>query len=177
MAIAASDGVEVRRTHSASPGAASRRVAPSSPLRSMLALSAATRAVVAEPQLRSAVEALQREACRLTGAWEATVIALDRTRGTLWTRDDSAMSDEVHRLVTHVAATGQRAVIGHALLEPIGGPPACAVLTLRRRAGERFAADDLALLGALVGGVAATLHRLIERSFRHPVRPSQRAPR
>jgi hypothetical protein len=143
----------------------------------MLALSAATRAVVAEPQLRPAVDALQREACRLTGAWEATVIALDRARGTLWTRDDSAMSDEIHRLVTHVATTGQRAAIGHAVLEPIGGAPACAVLVLRRRAGERFAANDLALVGALVGGVAATLRRLIERSFRHPARPSLRAPR
>jgi hypothetical protein len=143
----------------------------------MLALSAATRAVVSAPQLRSATDALQREACRLTGACEATVIALDRTRGTLWTRDDSAMSDEVHRLVAHVAATGQRAVLGHALLEPIGGPPVCAVLALRRRAGERFATDDLALLGALVGGVAATLRRLIERSFRHPARPALRAPR
>lgn len=143
----------------------------------MLALSAATRAVVAEPQLRPAVDALQREACRLTGACEATVIALDRTRGTLWTRDSSAMSDEIHRLVAHVAATGQRAVIGHALIEPIGGPPSCAVLALRRRAGERFAANDMALVGALVGGVAATLHRLIERSLRHPARPSLCMPR
>jgi hypothetical protein len=143
----------------------------------MLALSAATRAVVAEPQLRSAAAVLQREACRLTGACEATVIALDRTRGALWTRDDSAMSDEIHRLVTHVAATAQRAMVGHALLEPIGGPPACAVLALRRRADERFAANDMALVGALVGGVAATLHRLIERAFRHPVGPSLRAPR
>ena len=53
----------------------------------MLALSAATRAVVAEPQLRPAVDALQREACRLTGAADATVIALDPARGSLWTRD------------------------------------------------------------------------------------------
>jgi len=140
----------------------------------MLALSAAIRAVVAEPQLRSAAAVLQREACRLTGACEATAIALDRTRGTLWTRDDSAMSDEIHRLVAHVAATGQRAVLGHALLEPIGGPPACAVLVLRRRADERFAANDMALVGALVGGVAATLNRLVERSFRHPAGPSPR---
>jgi hypothetical protein len=143
----------------------------------MLALSAATRAVVAEPQLRSAVAVLQREACRLTGACEATVIALDRARGTLWTRDDSAMSDEIYRLVAHVAATGQRAVLGHALLEPIGGPPACAVLALRRSADERFAANDMALVGALAGGVATALSRLIERSFRHPARPSLRAPR
>lgn len=140
----------------------------------MLALSAATRAVVAEPELRPAVAALEREVCRLTGASDATVIALDRTRGTLWTRDDSAMSDEIHRLVTHVAATGQRAVLGHALLEPIGGPPACAVLVLRRRAGEQFAADDMALVGALISGVAAPLSRLIDRSFRHPARPSLR---
>jgi hypothetical protein len=140
----------------------------------MLALSAATRAVVAEPQLRPAVAALQREVCRLTGASDATVIALDRTRGTLWTRDDSAMSDEIHRLVTHVAATGQRAVLGRALLEPIGRPPACAVLVLRRRAGEPFAADDMALVGALISGVAAPLSRLIDRSFRHPARPSLR---
>ncbi len=147
----------------------------------MLALSAATRAVVAEPQLRPAALALQREACRLTGACDATVIALDRTRGTLWTRDDSAMSDEVHRLIAHVAATGQRAVLGHALVEPIGGPPACAVLVVRRRAEERFAANDLALVGALVGGVQATLSRLIDRSFRHPAcplgRPSLRVSR
>jgi hypothetical protein len=143
----------------------------------MLALSAATRAVVAEPQLRSAAAVLQREACRLTGAREATVIALDRTRGTLWTRDDSAMSDEIHRLVAHVAATGQRAVLGHALLEPIGGPPACAVLVLRRRADEQFEASDQALVGALVGGVAATLNRLVERSFRGPAAAPLRVPR
>lgn len=143
----------------------------------MLALSAATRAVVAEPQLRSAAAVLQREACRLTGAREATVIALDRTRGTLWTRDDSAMSDEIHRLVAHVAATGQRAVLGHALLEPIGGPPACAVLVLRRRADEQFAANDMALVGALIGGVAATLNRLVERSFHPPGAPPLRVPR
>jgi hypothetical protein len=140
----------------------------------MLALSAATRAVAAEPLLRPAVAVLQREACRLTGACEATVIALDRARGTLWTRDDSAVSDEVHRLVAHVAHTGQRAVLGHALVEPVGGPPACAVLALRRRAGERFEADDIALVAALVGGVAATLYRLIDRSLGRSVGRSAR---
>ena len=142
----------------------------------MLALSAATRAVVAEPQLRPAVAALQREVCRLTGVSDATVIALDRTRGTLWTRDDSAMSDEFHRLVAHVAATGQRAALGHALLEPIGAPPACAVLVLRQRADRPFSADDLALVGALVGGVAITLSRLIDRAFRHPAVTARVAP-
>lgn len=127
----------------------------------MLALSAATRAVAAEPQLRPAVAALEREVCRLTAAREATMIALDRTRGTVWTRDDSAISDEVHALVARIAQSGQRAVFGHALFEPIGGPPACAVLAVRRRAYDRFEPDDIALVSALVGGVAATLNRLI----------------
>jgi hypothetical protein len=128
----------------------------------MLELSAAMRAVAAEPRLRPAVAALQREVCRLTGACEATVIALDRAHGTLWTRDGSAMSDQIRDLVTQVADTGRRAVLGHALFEPIGGPPARAVLALRRPAYERFADDDLALVAALSGGVAATLHRLID---------------
>ncbi|HEX3765108.1 MAG TPA: hypothetical protein VHW23_40710 [Kofleriaceae bacterium] len=136
----------------------------------MLALSAATRAVAAESQLRPAAAMLQREACRLTGASSATLIAIDPARGTLWTGGDTTVSDEIWRVVTRVAATGQRAVLGQVLLEPIGGPPACAVLALRRRAGERFEVDDLALVAALVGGVAATLHRLIDRSLGHQAR-------
>jgi hypothetical protein len=132
-----------------------------SPLRSMLELSAALRAVAAEPLLRPAVTALEREACRLTGASEATVFVPDRSRRTLWTRDGSVISDEIRALVTGVADTGRRGVFGHALLEPIGGPPARAVLVLRRCVHERFGSDDIALVAALAGGVAATLTRLI----------------
>jgi hypothetical protein len=126
----------------------------------MLALSAAMRAVAAEPELHPAVAALEREACRLTRAREATVIAIGRT-GAIWTRDGSVISDEVHALVTRVADSGQRAVLGPALFEPIGGPPARAVLAVRRRAYQRFERDDIALISALAGGVAATLHRLL----------------
>lgn len=143
-----------------------RRSAPADPLRSMLALSAASRAVAAEPQLRPAVAALQREACRLTGAADATVIALDRARGALWTRDGSVVSDEVSTLVRRVADTGQRAVFGHALFEPIGAAPARAVLALRRRRHHRFEPDDIALVAALAGSVAATLHRLLDAALR-----------
>jgi hypothetical protein len=128
----------------------------------MLALSAAMRAVGAEPLLRPAVAVLEREACRLTGAREATVIVIDRAHGTVWTRDGSVISDEVHALVARVAERGERAVFGHALFEPVGVPPACAVLALRRRAQDRFEPDDIALVAALAGGVAATLQRLID---------------
>jgi len=128
----------------------------------MLELSAALRAVAAQPRLRPAVAVLQREACRLTGAREATVIAIDRAHGTVWTRDGSAVSDEILDLVTQVADSGRRARFDHAVFEPIGGPPARAVLALRGDAYARFIDHDIALLAALSGGVAATLHRLLD---------------
>jgi len=127
----------------------------------MLALSAATRAVAAEPHLRPAVAALQREACRLGQAREATVVAFDWTNRTVWTLDGSVMSGEVRSLVTRIAGSGQREVRGHALIEPIGGAPASAVLVLRRSTGHRFDAHDVALVAALAGSVAATVNRLL----------------
>ncbi len=140
-----------------------------SPLPSMLELSAATRAVAAEPMLRSAVAVLQREACRLTRAREATVVTFDWTRQTVWTLDGSVMSSEVRALVARVAGTGQRQISGPSLIEPIGGAPACAVLALRRSIGDRFEDHDVALVAALTGSVAATLHRLIASRFTaHP---------
>jgi hypothetical protein len=161
-------GVPLRRTRSTPPASAPRVTASANPLRTMLELSAAMRAVADQPLLRPAVAVLQREACRLTGAAEATVIAIDRARGTVWTRDGSAISDEIHDLVAQVAESGRRALSGHALFEPIGGPPARAVLALRRHAYARFETEDIALVAALSGGVAATLNRLIDAATGHP---------
>ncbi|HEX2687413.1 MAG TPA: hypothetical protein VHN14_12390 [Kofleriaceae bacterium] len=127
----------------------------------MLELSAAVRAVAAEPQLRPAVAALQREACRLTRSNEATVVAFDGERGTPWTLDGSVVSGEMRVLVARVAGHGQREVFGHAVVEPIGGAPARAVLVLRRPVYDRFTPEELTLVSALTGGVAATLVRLL----------------
>jgi hypothetical protein len=165
--------VELRRTNRTSPiatlpspSAAARPRAEGSgafanPLPSMLELSAATRAVAAEAQLRPAIAVLQREACWLTRSFEATVITFDRARRTTWTLDGSVMSDEIHELVARVAGRGQREVFGHVLVEPIGTAPARAVLMVRRSAKAPFTPHDIALVAALVGGVAATLHRLL----------------
>jgi hypothetical protein len=129
-----------------------------SPLPSMLELSAATRAVAAEPALAPAVAALQREVCRLTGARDATVVTFDWASHATWTLDGSVMSSEVRALIARVAGSGQRDLWGHALIEPIGTAPAPAVVVVR---GARFTQHDLALIAALTGGVAATLQRLI----------------
>lgn len=129
----------------------------------MLELSAATRAVAAEPALAPAVAALQREVCRLTGAREATVVTFDWASHATWTLDGSVMSSEVRALIARVAGSGQRDLWGHALIEPIGSAPASAVLVLR---GARFAPHDLALISALAGSVAATLNRLVSTASR-----------
>ena len=149
------------RQRSGAPRRAQGTGGVASPLRSMLDLSAATRAVAAEPLLAPAVAALQREACRLTRSTDATVVTVDWEHGTTWTLDGSVMSDEVRELVARVAGSGQRELFGHALVEPIGSAPARAVIALRRPAADRFTRDDIALVSALVGGVAATLNRLI----------------
>jgi hypothetical protein len=170
MTIAPQISVDARRTPSpltepTSPAPAVRRSEGSgpfaSPLPSMLELSAATRAVAAEPVLRGAIAALQREACRLTRSREATVVTFDWDKRTAWTLDGSLMSGEVRALVTRVAGGGRREVSGHSLIEPIGGAPARAVLALRRSPGDRFREHDVALVAALAGSVAATINRLL----------------
>jgi hypothetical protein len=132
-----------------------------SPLPSMLELSAAARAVVAEARLPSAIGVLQREVCWLTRSQKAAVMTFDGTRRTVWSTDGLVSSKEIREIVARVATRGRREVFDHALMEPIGRAPARAVLALWRTHAGRFEADDVALVGALVGSVAATINRLI----------------
>jgi hypothetical protein len=132
-----------------------------SPVPSMLELSAATRAVAAESQLRPAIAVLQREACWLTRSQKATVMTFDGARRTVWSLDGLVSSGEIREIVARVAVRGQREVFDHALIEPIGSAPSRAVLALWRTQAARFEPDDIALVAALVGGVAATINRLI----------------
>jgi hypothetical protein len=131
------------------------------PLPSMLELSAAARAVVAETRLPSAIGVLQREVCWLTRSQKATVMTFDGARRTVWSIDGLVSSKEIREIVARVASRGQREVFDHALIEPIGRAPARAVLALWRTHAARFEDDDVALVGALVGSVAATINRLI----------------
>lgn len=127
----------------------------------MLELSAAMRAVAAESQLWPAIAVLEREARSLTRSYDATVIVYDWSRRAGWTLDGSVISDEVRELVERVAWYGRCEVFGHSLVEPIGAAPARAVLFLRRDADDQFSPDDIALVSALLGGIAATVNRLI----------------
>jgi hypothetical protein len=132
-----------------------------SPVPSMLELSAATRAVAAETELWAAVAVLQREARALTRSCDATVVVYDWAKRTAWTLDGAAIAGELGERAAGVATRAQREVLGPVLIEPIGWAPARAVLTVRRFATDRFAPEDVALVAALVGGITATLHRLL----------------
>jgi hypothetical protein len=127
----------------------------------MLELSAAARAVAAEPLLRPAIQVLQREACALTRSREATVVLFDGPRREARTLAGPITSDEFCEIVTRVARRGKRELYESALVEPIGNAPARAVIALWRPAGSPYEPYDIALLSALVGGVTATVHRLL----------------
>ncbi|HEU4732817.1 MAG TPA: hypothetical protein VFT22_33205 [Kofleriaceae bacterium] len=126
----------------------------------MLELSAATRAVAAETELRPAMAALQREARGLTRSQRATVVIIDWARQSAWTLEGSLALGELRVIVTRVASSGLRELFDHALVAPVGNAPARAVLALWRPS-TYFEADDVALVEALTGGVAATLSRLL----------------
>ena len=130
-----------------------------SPLPSMLALSAATRAVASQDTLAGALAALQRQACQLTRATSATVALFEGAKRAARTADGPITSNEFRDVVTRVASRGRRELFDDALVEPIGSAPARAVLALWRPTS--FEPYDIALLAALVGGVTATVHRLL----------------
>jgi hypothetical protein len=132
-----------------------------SPVPSMLELSAATRAVAAETELSPAVAVLQRVARSLTRSRDAMVVIYDWSNHAAWTLDAAVISTELGERAARVAAHAQREVLGHALLEPIGAAPVRAVLILQRFATDRFSPDDITLVCALVGGIAATVSRLV----------------
>ena len=129
----------------------------------MLELSAVARGIADEPHLRNAALRLQREACRLTHASEAMLMTYDWTARTAWSVDGMIDSIIVRDLVASVARSGRRTLRGNSLVEPIGTAPARAVLALRRPEGDPFVRDDVVLISALVGGIAAALNRLIGR--------------
>jgi hypothetical protein len=133
----------------------------SSPVRSMLELSAATRAVAAEPQLAGALAALRREACALTRSTSASIVIFEGKQRAARTTDGPITSSEFLEIVTRVAQRGRREVFDNALVEPIGSAPARAVLALWRPQSAPFEPNDIALVAALVGGITATLHRLL----------------
>lgn len=106
---------------------------------------------IRQPTLRATVEHLQREAMRLTLSTEAICTIVDWSTNASWTmrgRNEPA----VHDLVTEVASTGQRKVVGSAVLAPAGRG---AVLAVRRL--SPYSVTEIATLEAFARGIAPVL--------------------
>ncbi len=126
----------------------------------MLELSAISRAIGDEVDLAAAVRALEREACRLLEAADATVVMFDWARRSARTMQHR-VSSQLEDLVAEVAGTGNKVAVQHVLVMPIGRAPARAVLVVRRHPGTPFEREDVTLASALLGSVAASLDRLM----------------
>ena len=122
-------------------------------------ITAIARAIAAEGTFRDAALRLQRELSRLTHSGEATCLAVDWPRRIAWSASGQVATEEVIELVAQVAGSGRRALIGNALIAPIGPPPARAVIALRRSTPYR--SPEIELVAGLGGRVASTFERLL----------------
>jgi len=116
-------------------------------------------AIGAEPTLRGALAAIEREARRLTMALEGLAIVVDWARLACWTMTGPITDAAVHDLIREVAVGRAPRIVGNALFVPIGRAPAAAVIAVRRILP--FTSAEVATLGALALGVAPTIDRLL----------------
>jgi hypothetical protein len=129
-------------------------------LPSMHQLISLVRGITGETSLRGAVSRLERDTRPLLGLTDALCVWLDWPHRVVWSIAGRA-SAAVQELVIAVAGSGRRTLLGNALIEPIGPPPARAVLAIRRSPGHEFDAGELTLIATLSNSIAPTLDRLI----------------
>jgi hypothetical protein len=110
--------------------------------------------------LAAGVVQLQRDVCKLLRVTDALVVWIDWPRRAAWSVT-GRLGDQVQELVTTVAGSGRRSIVGSTLVEPLGRAPARAVLALRRSSGSTFGATDVAMIGTLAASIAPALERLI----------------
>jgi hypothetical protein len=129
-------------------------------LPSMRALSAIMTNLASASSLTDAVVQLQRDVCKQLHLSDALVVWIDWPRRAAWSVT-GRLGEQVQELVTGVAGTGRRSVVGSAVVEPLGLAPSRAVLALRRSSGSTFGATELAVISAIASCIAPPLDRLI----------------
>jgi hypothetical protein len=144
------------------------------------------RRIALQADLPAAMRVLHHGLSRLADSPDVMCVFFDTALHSAWAVPDRGapcvLDAQVHQLVTWVARSGQRVVLGHALVEPIGPAPARAVLLLRRPPtsamyGELEIATVAAIAAALVGLVGhfvadhVARHEQAQRHARSPSRP------
>jgi hypothetical protein len=129
------------------------------PLPTMHDLAEVSRAIAAEQTFTAAARRLELEARRMTRSTEALCVAFDWARRVAWSAQGPIGNQAVVDLVAQVAGSGRWSMIGNALVVPIGGAPARAVIALRRIGTYQLA--EAGLVSALAGGIAPAIERLL----------------
>jgi biotin carboxyl carrier protein len=150
------------------------------------------RRIALQADLPAAMRVLHDGLSRLTDSPDAMCVLFDAALCSAWAVPIAdaprGLDDQVQQLAARVAGSGRRAVLGHALVEPVGPAPARAVLMLRRpptRApyGELEIATVAAIAAALVGIVGhfvadhVARREQARRDARSPFRPEALAER
>lgn len=110
--------------------------------------------------LAGAVIQLQRDICKLLHVTDALCLFIDWPRRSVWSTTGQ-LGERVSALVTDVAGSGKREIMGNAIMQPVGAVPARIVLGLRRPSGASFEPTELAMISTLAQGIAPALDRLI----------------
>ncbi|HEX7840032.1 MAG TPA: hypothetical protein VF469_21295, partial [Kofleriaceae bacterium] len=150
------------------------------------------RRVALQADLPAAMRVLHHGLARLTDSSDAMCVFFDAALCSAWALPDGktpcAIDDQVQQLVAQVAGTGRRAVLGRALVEPVGPAPARAVLVLRRPpTGAAYGDLDIATVAAIAAAVVALIGHFMadhvarreqeQRDARSPFRPEALAAR
>jgi hypothetical protein len=129
-------------------------------LPSMRELSSIARNLATAGSLVSAVLQLQHDICKLLRVTDALCLVIDWPHRTVWSTTGQ-LGGQISELVTDIAGSGKREMLGSTLMQPIGPSPARAVLGLRRPPGSTFDLTEQAMIATLASGIAPSLDRLI----------------
>jgi biotin carboxyl carrier protein len=124
------------------------------------------RRIAMQADLPAAMRVLYHGLSQLTGSPDAMCVFFDPALCATWAVPDGnaprALDDRVQQLVAEVAGSGRRAVLGHALIEPVGPAPARAVLVIRRPpAAEAYGSSEIATVAAIAAAVVGLVGHFV----------------
>lgn len=150
------------------------------------------RRVALQADLPAATRVLHHGLARLTDSSDAMCVFFDAALCSAWALPDGkeprTLDDQVQQLVAQVAGSGRRAVLGRALVEPVGPAPSRAVLVLRRPpTGAAYGDFEIATVAAIAASIVGLVGHFVadhvarreqeQRDARSPFRPEALAQR
>ena len=124
------------------------------------------RRIALQADLPAAARALQQGMSQLTESPDAMCVLFDPALCSAWAVPDGGaprkLDDRAQQLIAQVAVSGQRVLLGRALIEPVGPAPARAVLVVRRPpASPAYGVHEVATLAAIAASVVGIVGHFV----------------